>query len=224
MIKRAILTICVINLASISIASAQVWTCPMHPQIRQSGPGKCPLCSMSLVPVSNSTDSTAASRTNPGRNRTSILAERRAAINKSRARNDSSAAGTSIHDSKALQTESADLEDVCSKYFPAVVAYLSEALKAMQSGDKQTELEKLVKVLDNLITVQKVLDIQVRNQFANSLYCPIKGSPINLDAIDKNLLREYKDRKVAFCCPECPAAWDKLSDVQKQLKLGETKN
>ncbi|MDR1683130.1 MAG: efflux RND transporter periplasmic adaptor subunit, partial [Candidatus Symbiothrix sp.] len=29
----------------------QVWTCSMHPQIRQDKPGKCPLCAMDLVPV-----------------------------------------------------------------------------------------------------------------------------------------------------------------------------
>ena len=27
------------------------WTCSMHPQIRAAGPGKCPICSMDLVPV-----------------------------------------------------------------------------------------------------------------------------------------------------------------------------
>jgi Cu(I)/Ag(I) efflux system membrane fusion protein len=30
---------------------ASVWTCPMHPQIRQNGPGTCPICGMDLVPV-----------------------------------------------------------------------------------------------------------------------------------------------------------------------------
>lgn len=29
--------------------SAEVWICPMHPQIRQPRPGKCPICSMDLV-------------------------------------------------------------------------------------------------------------------------------------------------------------------------------
>ena len=29
----------------------QIWTCSMHPQIRQSKPGKCPICFMDLVPV-----------------------------------------------------------------------------------------------------------------------------------------------------------------------------
>lgn len=30
---------------------AQVWTCSMHPQIRQDKPGKCPLCAMDLIPL-----------------------------------------------------------------------------------------------------------------------------------------------------------------------------
>lgn len=30
---------------------AEVWTCSMHPQIRQPGPGKCPICGMALIPV-----------------------------------------------------------------------------------------------------------------------------------------------------------------------------
>ncbi|MDR1524536.1 MAG: efflux RND transporter periplasmic adaptor subunit [Tannerella sp.] len=29
----------------------QLWTCSMHPQIRQDKPGKCPLCAMDLVPL-----------------------------------------------------------------------------------------------------------------------------------------------------------------------------
>lgn len=28
-----------------------VWTCSMHPQIRQNEPGKCPLCGMNLIPL-----------------------------------------------------------------------------------------------------------------------------------------------------------------------------
>lgn len=27
----------------------EVWTCPMHPEVRESGPGKCPICGMDLV-------------------------------------------------------------------------------------------------------------------------------------------------------------------------------
>ncbi len=28
---------------------AEIWTCPMHPQVRKDGPGKCPICGMDLV-------------------------------------------------------------------------------------------------------------------------------------------------------------------------------
>ena len=30
---------------------AEVWTCSMHPQIRKSQPGKCPICGMDLIPL-----------------------------------------------------------------------------------------------------------------------------------------------------------------------------
>src|ERR1035437_1336696 len=33
---------------------AAIWTCAMHPQIRMSQPGKCPICGMELIPVSQS--------------------------------------------------------------------------------------------------------------------------------------------------------------------------
>lgn len=30
---------------------AEIWTCSMHPQIRQNEPGKCPICGMDLIPL-----------------------------------------------------------------------------------------------------------------------------------------------------------------------------
>lgn len=30
-----------------------IWTCAMHPQIRMSSPGKCPICGMDLIPLNN---------------------------------------------------------------------------------------------------------------------------------------------------------------------------
>lgn len=34
-------------------ATIRFWTCSMHPQIQQPGPGQCPLCGMDLIPVSD---------------------------------------------------------------------------------------------------------------------------------------------------------------------------
>jgi YHS domain-containing protein len=33
------------------VPKGTIYTCPMHPQIRQVGPGNCPICGMTLEPV-----------------------------------------------------------------------------------------------------------------------------------------------------------------------------
>jgi Cu+-exporting ATPase len=40
-----------VEVASPDRADGIVYTCPMHPQIRQSGPGSCPICGMALEPL-----------------------------------------------------------------------------------------------------------------------------------------------------------------------------
>ena len=37
--------------------ASAVYTCPMHPEIRQSGPGACPICGMALEPLTVTADS-----------------------------------------------------------------------------------------------------------------------------------------------------------------------
>src|SRR5664280_2311590 len=39
------------------VAEGTIYTCPMHPQIRQVGPGACPICGMALEPEFASADS-----------------------------------------------------------------------------------------------------------------------------------------------------------------------
>lgn len=42
------------TVASSDDGSQETHTCPMHPQIRQPGPGRCPICGMALVPATSS--------------------------------------------------------------------------------------------------------------------------------------------------------------------------
>jgi len=41
-------------------AEIKFWTCSMHPQIQQPGPGQCPLCAMDLIPVKDDPGKTQA--------------------------------------------------------------------------------------------------------------------------------------------------------------------
>lgn len=35
------------------VSKETIWTCSMHPQIRQNEPGKCPICGMDLIPLTS---------------------------------------------------------------------------------------------------------------------------------------------------------------------------
>ena len=37
-------------------AEGAIWTCPMHPEVQQVGPGSCPICGMALEPMEPSQD------------------------------------------------------------------------------------------------------------------------------------------------------------------------
>jgi membrane fusion protein, copper/silver efflux system len=51
------------------------WTCTMHPSVREKGPGKCPICSMDLVPVmKESTTPAASSKSAPQHDHAAMLA------------------------------------------------------------------------------------------------------------------------------------------------------
>jgi Cu(I)/Ag(I) efflux system membrane fusion protein len=41
---------------------SKLWTCSMHPQIRQAGPGDCPICGMELVPAVEGSDADLGAR------------------------------------------------------------------------------------------------------------------------------------------------------------------
>ena len=43
---------------SVPVPAGTIYTCPMHPEIRQEGPGSCPICGMALEPEMVTADST----------------------------------------------------------------------------------------------------------------------------------------------------------------------
>lgn len=175
----------------------------------------------SKTPATPATPQTPANRPvrttvpNPGRQRKST---RVLNINNKQFRT-----GVSSFENKLVGPETLSFEEIYSKDFPIAISSIGEAVKAIKSGDRQTELAELNKALDKLITVYKALGMYTKPQFANSLHCPIMGSPIDISMVDESLTRDYMGRKIAFCCAGCPSAWDKLTEAQKQVKVPAVK-
>jgi len=115
------------------------------------------------------------------------------------------------------------IEEIYSLRLPQAILTLGEAVKAVESGDRKTELVELSKAIDMLVEIREALGKHVQPQLANTR-CPIMGSVINAKTIAANLTRDYQGRKIGFCCGGCPTAWDKLNDEQKQAKLTATKS
>ncbi len=44
------------SIESSTQSNLTIYTCPMHPEVRQNGPGHCPICGMALEPLLPSTE------------------------------------------------------------------------------------------------------------------------------------------------------------------------
>jgi hypothetical protein len=101
-------------------------------------------------------------------------------------------------------------------------AAIDAARKAVESGDKEMALKQLDAAKARLAAC-KAPASRPAGAFINRR-CPIMtGSAIDPDKVPPELTREFKGQKVAFCCPSCLTAWDKLSDKEKQDKLDAVK-
>jgi hypothetical protein len=206
--SRLLVTIGIISLIAVLVASlpmGQARANHCHPE-------------HSNTAATPSTPMTRAART-----RVSNVGQQRTRTRVPRTYTKPSSTGTSSVQKKMVGSGTLSFEQIYSRDFPTAILSLGKAIKAMESGDRQTEMAELISATQKLITVYDALGTHVRPQFANSLSCPIMGSAIDINMIDESLTRDYKGREVAFCCAGCPSAWDKLSDPQKQAEVSGVK-
>ncbi len=121
-----------------------------------------------------------------------------------------------------VKVETLSLEKIHSGHLPMVSQSINKAIKAIEAGNKETALAELHKAKKMIAGINEAIGKHIKPKFVNSK-CPIWGAPIEPDKVTKDLVREYKGQKVAFCCKECPPEWDKLTDAEKDAKLAKTK-
>jgi hypothetical protein len=99
------------------------------------------------------------------------------------------------------------------------MALLDGAVKALDAGntaEAKREIEKAKTLLKDMHMAQK--KCMEKMPTVNDR-CPISGKKIDMMNTPENLTTLYKGKKVGFCCPACPPAWDKLTDKEKTEKL-----
>lgn len=209
--RRLVTVVAIVGVAAMmttSLPTTQVKADHCHPEHTKAA----------ATPPKPATTPTPARR--PARARVSNPARQRAARTRvPSAHGTPVSTGVSSLPNGTVGSQTLSFQEIYSRDFPMAIVSLGEVLKAIKSGDRETELDELGKAIDKLITVYNALGTQMKPQFANSLSCPIMGSPIDMNTVDESLTREYGGRKVAFCCAGCPSAWDQLSDPQKQAKV-----
>jgi hypothetical protein len=105
------------------------------------------------------------------------------------------------------------------KDIPAAIASLDNAVKAIDAGntaEAKMEIEKANKMLKDMLIAQK--KCMEKMPTVNDA-CPITGKKIDMMNTPEKLTILYKGKKVGFCCPACPAEWEKLTDAEKDAKL-----
>ncbi len=122
---------------------------------------------------------------------------------------------------KHMNAKPLSCEKIHSEHLPMVSQSIDKAIKAIEAGNNRTALAELHKAQKMLAAINADI-ANVKPEFANTR-CPIMGSSINPDKVAKNLRRDYKGQKVAFCCGGCPATWDKLTNAEKDVKLAKIK-
>ena len=132
---------------------------------------------------------------------------------------------TTAHHAADTQTP-ADVLAVAATQPAADMKCLTDALnaieaarKAVRSGDTKVALAQLDKA--QALIIQSKEGTAKPAAFAN-VTCPIMGSRIDPANVPNRLVRQYKGKKVAFCCGGCPAQWDKLSDAERDAKLKQS--
>ena len=108
---------------------------------------------------------------------------------------------------------------------------LTAAEGAVKAGEKDKALKELGEVREFLEGLSKTVKPLAAPApaappaagAAVNDRCPIMGGTIDPAKVPADLTRQFKGQTVGFCCGDCPLAWDKLSDAEKEAKLDKVK-
>lgn len=186
-----------------AVGEQSIWTCSMHPQIRQTGPGKCPLCGMDLVPVSQLAAEQAALQTRAGLETEAVIYRELFKEIRTVGKldyNERQVAYITARIAGRLDRLYADFpgipvrkgDHLADIYSPDLVVTVQNLLDSRQSGNR--ELERMASERLKLwgILPEQIRDIESSHKAKShlTLYAPIAGTIIEKSVREGQYVKE----------------------------------
>ncbi|MBI2966404.1 MAG: efflux RND transporter periplasmic adaptor subunit [Bacteroidetes bacterium] len=164
--------------------AATVWTCAMHPQIRQDKPGKCPICAMDLVPLNTS----AGSADGPGKIEISESAMKIADVQTSTVQR--AVPGKEIRLPGKVMTDERKIAVITARFGGRV-----EKLFVNYTGQQVQQGEKLATIYSpELVTAQKELFEAISMKQTNPDYYNAARNKLKLWSLSSSQIDEIEKK------------------------------
>ena len=151
--------------------SGEIWTCSMHPQIRQPKPGKCPICGMTLIPVKSDSDAKSGPRElTLSENAQKLAAIQVAPVERKTVKNEIRMVGKVDYDETRLSTITAWVPGRLDRLYvdyTGVPVQKGDHLVYIYSPDILTAQEELLQAIQTVKDLEKS-DVSIIRQTASA--------------------------------------------------------
>jgi len=110
----------------------------------------------------------------------------------------------------------ANMEDIST-----AKAAIKAAIEAIDKGDTKAAKSELEKAENLLKKVHECMEQTIGEMPCVNRRCPMMGNSIDMMSCPKERTCMYKGMKIGFCSQGCVAAWEKMTEAEKDAKLKE---
>ena len=228
-------------------ALEEVWTCSMHPQIRQSEPGECPICGMDLIPARSISDGLSPEQFKMTPNALALANVQTTIVNGDTESGDHviSLSGKITSNEEGIAVQTSYFEGrverlhinydgqlvqkgqlLATIYAPELVAAQQELLTAINLKESQPKLYQAVR---NKLKLWKLSDKQI-NSIEDSgkvrenfpIYATVSGTVLELMSVEGDYLKKGQPIAKVSSLKTVWAEFDVYESQLSQFKKGQS--
>lgn len=222
--------------ASAPAKKPSVWTCSMHPQVRLSGPGMCPICSMPLIPAdAGDTDTGGPPAVVLGEAARAVAEVETAAVERRRVVKEIRAVGKVQYNETALSTITSRVSGYIERLFvdyvgievqkgdhlveiysPDLVVAQNELLVASAGENKSMVEAARIRLRRAGVTDEQVEEV-VKNRKPRerlTIFSPVKGTVVEKSVVEMSAV---KDGDVLYRLVNLDSLWVNLDIYEYEI-------